>query len=66
MKISSENSGRASEQASLAHAAAKGVLAYRNWVAREELIGVSVLIVIGVAVISLAQAKQSVAAAASA
>jgi large-conductance mechanosensitive channel len=37
-----------------------GVQAFRNFVARGELVGVAVLIVIGVALIALAPAKQSV------
>src|SRR6201985_1214859 len=44
---------------SLAHAALMGMQALRNIVARGELIGVAVLIVIGVALIVLAPAKQS-------
>ncbi|HVO62599.1 MAG TPA: DUF6632 domain-containing protein [Terriglobales bacterium] len=44
---------------SFAHAAVMGVQAFRNWVARGELIGVAVLIVIGVALTLLAPAKQS-------
>jgi hypothetical protein len=43
---------------SLAHAALMGVQAMRNMVARGELIGVAVLIVIGVALIAFAPAKQ--------
>ena len=46
---------------SFAHAAVMGVQAFRNFVARGELVGVAVLIVIGVALIALAPAKQSVA-----
>ena len=45
---------------SFAHAAVMGVQAFRDWVARGELIGVGVLIVIGVALIALAPAKQRV------
>jgi hypothetical protein len=45
---------------SFAHAAVMGVQAFRNWVARGELTGVGVLIVIGVALIALAPAKQPV------
>jgi hypothetical protein len=45
---------------SFAHAAVMGVQAFRNFVARGELVGVAVLIVIGVALIALAPAKQSV------
>jgi Family of unknown function (DUF6632) len=44
---------------SFAHAALMGMQAWRNIVARGELIGVAVLIVIGVALIVLAPAKQS-------
>ena len=45
---------------SFAHAAVMGVQAFRNFVARGELVGVAVLIVIGVALIVLAPARQSV------
>ena len=45
---------------SFAHAAVMGVQAFRNFVARGELLGVAVLMVIGVALIALAPAKQSV------
>lgn len=45
---------------SLAHAAVMGVQALRNWIARGELIGVAALILIGVALIGLAPAKQPV------
>jgi uncharacterized protein DUF6632 len=44
---------------SLAHAALMGMQAWRNMVARGELIGVAVLIVIGVVLIALTPAKQS-------
>jgi len=44
---------------SLAHAALMGTQALSNIVARGELIGVAVLIVIGIALIALAPAKQS-------
>ncbi|MGH9699434.1 MAG: DUF6632 domain-containing protein [Candidatus Acidiferrales bacterium] len=44
---------------SFAHAAVMGVQAFRNIVDRGELIGVAVLIVIGLALIVLAPAKQS-------
>jgi hypothetical protein len=44
---------------SFAHAALMAVQAFRNFVARGELVGVGVLIVIGVALIVLAPAKQS-------
>jgi hypothetical protein len=43
-----------------AHAAVMGFQAFRNLVPRGELIGVGVLIVIGVALIALAPAKQAV------
>ena len=43
---------------SLAHAALMGTQAMRNMVARGELIGVAVLVVIGAALIALAPAKQ--------
>ena len=45
---------------SLAHAAVMGVQALRNIIARGELVGVAVLAVIGVVLIALAPAKQSV------
>ncbi len=45
---------------SLAHAALMGTQAMRNMVARGELIGVAVLVVIGVTLIALAPAKPSV------
>ena len=44
----------------LAHAAVMGVQAYRNLIARGELIGVAALVVIGLALIVLAPAKQPV------
>ena len=47
---------------SLAHAALMGTQAMRNMVARGELIGVAVLVVIGAALIVLAPAKQPAAA----
>jgi Family of unknown function (DUF6632) len=43
---------------SFVHAALMGTQALRNMVSREELAGVAVLIVIGVALITLAPAKQ--------
>jgi hypothetical protein len=43
---------------SFAHAGVMGVQAVRNWVSRGELVGVAVLVVIGVALIALAPAKQ--------
>ena len=43
---------------SFAHAALMAVQAFRNFIARGELLGVSVLIVIGVALIVLAPAKK--------
>ena len=45
---------------SFAHAAVMGVQALRNMIARGELIGVAVLIVIGVALVALAPVKQSI------
>ena len=45
---------------SLAHAGLMGVQALRNFVARGELLGVALLAVIGVTLIVLAPAKQSV------
>jgi hypothetical protein len=47
---------------SFAHAAVMGTQAWRNIVPRGELIGVAALIVIGVAMIALAPAKQDAAA----
>jgi hypothetical protein len=44
---------------SFAHAALMGTQAMRNMVSREELAGVAVLVVIGVALIALAPTKQS-------
>jgi hypothetical protein len=44
---------------SFAHAALMAVQAFRNFIARGELVGVGVLIVIGVALIVLAPAEQS-------
>ena len=44
---------------SLAHAALMGVQAMRNYVARTELVGVALLAVIGVTLIVLAPARQS-------
>jgi uncharacterized protein DUF6632 len=44
---------------SLAHASVMGVQAYRNLIARGELIGVAVLVVIGLALIVLAPEKQA-------
>ena len=46
---------------SFAHAIVMGTQAYLNIVAREELIGVAALVVIGVVLIALAPAKQRVA-----
>jgi Family of unknown function (DUF6632) len=43
---------------SFAHAALMAVQAFRNFIARRELLGVGVFIVIGVALIALAPAKQ--------
>ena len=45
---------------SFAHAAVMGVQAFRNFIARGELLGVAVLVIIGVALIALAPGKQSV------
>jgi hypothetical protein len=44
---------------SFAHAAVMGTQAYRNMIARGELIGVAVLVVVGVALILLAPEKQA-------
>jgi len=46
---------------SFAHAAVMGLQAFRNMVARVELIGVALLVVIGIALIALAPAKQAAA-----
>ncbi len=43
---------------SIAHAAVMGIQAYRNLIARGELIGVAVLVVIGVVLIVLAPEKE--------
>ncbi|HTV55198.1 MAG TPA: DUF6632 domain-containing protein [Terriglobia bacterium] len=43
---------------SFAHAAVMGTQALRNMISRGELIGVAILVVIGVALIALAPAKQ--------
>jgi hypothetical protein len=43
---------------SFAHAAVMGLQAFRNIVARDELAGVALLVLIGVALIALAPAKQ--------
>jgi uncharacterized protein DUF6632 len=45
---------------SFAHADVMGVQGLLNWIARRELIGSAVLVVVGVALICLAPAKQSV------
>jgi uncharacterized protein DUF6632 len=45
---------------SFAHAAVMAVQAYRNVIARGELMGVAVLVIIGVALIALSPARQSV------
>jgi hypothetical protein len=45
---------------SFAHAALMALQAFRNFIARGELLGVVVLVVIGVALIALAPGKQSV------
>ena len=44
---------------SFAHAGLMAVQAFRNFIARGELLGVGVLVIIGVALIVLAPAKQS-------
>jgi hypothetical protein len=44
---------------SFAHAAVMGVQAFRNMIARRELLGVAALVVIGAVLIALAPAKQS-------
>jgi hypothetical protein len=46
---------------SFAHAAVMGLQAYRNLIARGELVGVAVLIVIGFALIVLLPEKQAIA-----
>ena len=46
---------------SFAHAAVMGTQAMRNMISRGELVGVAVLVVIGVALIALAPAKQRAA-----
>jgi tryptophan-rich sensory protein len=46
---------------SFAHAAVMGTQALRNMISRGELVGVAILIVIGVALIALAPAKQPAA-----
>jgi hypothetical protein len=43
---------------SFAHAGVMGLQAFRNMVSRDELVGVALLAVIGVALIALAPAKQ--------
>ena len=43
---------------SFAHAAVMGTQALRNMISRGELVGVAILVVIGVALIALAPAKQ--------
>jgi len=45
---------------SFAHAAVMGVQAFRNIVSRGELGGVAVLVIVGVALLALAPAKESV------
>ncbi|MBZ5579828.1 MAG: hypothetical protein LAP40_25005 [Acidobacteriia bacterium] len=42
---------------SLAHAGVMGFQAYRNMISQEELIGVALLVVVGVALLALAPAK---------
>jgi hypothetical protein len=44
---------------SFAHASLMAVQAYRNVIERRELLGVAVLVIIGIALIALAPAKQS-------
>ena len=44
---------------SFVHAAVMAVQAFQNWIERGELVGVVVLVVIGVALIALAPAKES-------
>jgi len=44
---------------SLAHAVVMGVQAFRNMISRGELGGVAILVVIGIALIALAPAKQT-------
>jgi hypothetical protein len=44
---------------SFAHAAVMGAQAFRNMIPRGELLGVAALVIIGVALIALAPAKQS-------
>jgi len=51
---------------SFAHAAVMGFQAFRNMIARGELVGVAALVVIGVALIALAPPKQPVERAAGA
>ena len=48
---------------SFAHAAVMGTQALRNMISRGELVGVAILVLIGVALIALAPAKQCSAAA---
>ena len=48
---------------SFAHAAVMGTQALRNMISRGELVGVAILVVIGLALIALAPAKQCSAAA---
>jgi hypothetical protein len=45
---------------SFAHAGVMAVQAFRNMIARGELLGVAVFVIIGVALIALSPAKQSV------
>jgi len=45
---------------SFAHAAVMGVQAFRNMIPRGELVGVAALVIVGVALIALAPAKESV------
>lgn len=45
---------------SFVHAAVMGVQVYKGWIQRSELIGIAVLIVIGVVLVALAPARESV------
>jgi hypothetical protein len=51
---------------SFAHATVMAVQGYLSWIARRELLGVAIFIIIGVALIALAPAKQSVESASAA
>ena len=54
-----QGSGHATAWSSLAHAVVMGYQGMRGMVARGELIGEGVLVVIGVALLALAPAKQT-------